>query len=283
VTARPAQSGGNDPHLSLGRVPVAHGVAELDFDSQAELRTPGGSQRYRNADLIGRLSDQLCIGTGMQQRKVRQDGGGVTSHSSSISAVIIEPRSTPPLSINLDPRAGRPSAHRSRPPHLVTELINFSDRDRRCSDMQMGEDSTAYGMTETSPVSCQTCADDDLERPTAAYRPLPPARRDQDHRSRERRERQARTTRESCAGYSVMLGYWNGEQRTREAIDADGWMHTLSRRWTCPSPDNWPAPTGGTTNGWLPCSLLFARSRRSLTLPLRPRRAYAADSSPPRS
>ena len=27
-------------------------------------------------------------------------------------------------------------------------------------------------------------------------------------------------------GYSVMLGYWEDEAKTREAIDADGWMHT---------------------------------------------------------
>ena len=27
-------------------------------------------------------------------------------------------------------------------------------------------------------------------------------------------------------GYSVMLGYWNDEAKTKEAVDADGWMHT---------------------------------------------------------
>ena len=27
-------------------------------------------------------------------------------------------------------------------------------------------------------------------------------------------------------GYSVMLGYWDDAERTAEAIDADGWMHT---------------------------------------------------------
>jgi hypothetical protein len=36
-------------------------------------------------------------------------------------------------------------------------------------------------------------------------------------------------------------------------------------------------PKDAPPNGWFPCSLLFTRSRRSLTLPLRPRRAYAAD------
>jgi fatty-acyl-CoA synthase len=27
-------------------------------------------------------------------------------------------------------------------------------------------------------------------------------------------------------GYSVMRGYWNEPERTREAIDAGGWMHS---------------------------------------------------------
>ncbi len=27
-------------------------------------------------------------------------------------------------------------------------------------------------------------------------------------------------------GYSVMLGYWDAPEKTAEAIDADGWMHT---------------------------------------------------------
>jgi fatty-acyl-CoA synthase len=34
-------------------------------------------------------------------------------------------------------------------------------------------------------------------------------------------------TGEICTrGYSVMLGYWNDPERTAEAIDATGWMHT---------------------------------------------------------
>jgi fatty-acyl-CoA synthase len=35
------------------------------------------------------------------------------------------------------------------------------------------------------------------------------------------------TTGELCTrGYSVMTGYWNDPERTAEAIDAAGWMHT---------------------------------------------------------
>ena len=67
---------------------------------------------------------------------------------------------------------------------------------KRCvNEMNMTEVAIAYGMTETSPVSCQTLIDDDLERRTAYYRPGPPARRDQDRRRRNRRGRRTRSDR----------------------------------------------------------------------------------------
>ena len=99
---------------------------------------------------------------------------------------------------------------------------------KRCvNDMHMAEVSIAYGMTETSPVSCQTRTDDDLERRTATIgrvhphvevKVVDPVTGD----TVERGEPGELCTR----GYSVMLGYWDDEEKTREAIDADGWMHT---------------------------------------------------------
>ena len=99
---------------------------------------------------------------------------------------------------------------------------------KRCiDDMHMAGASIAYGMTETSPVSCQTRADDDLERRTATIGSVHPHVEIKvvDPVSGETVERGE--TGELCTrGYSVMIGYWRDEEKTTEAIDAEGWMHT---------------------------------------------------------
>ena len=93
--------------------------------------------------------------------------------------------------------------------------------------MHMSEVTICYGMTETSPVSTQTGADDDLEHRTATVGHVHPHVEirvaDPDTgRTLPRGETGEFQTR----GYSVMLGYWNDPERTAEAIDAARWMHT---------------------------------------------------------
>ena len=99
---------------------------------------------------------------------------------------------------------------------------------RRCvEDMGMSAVSIAYGMTETSPVSCQTRGDDDFERRTSTIGRVHPHVEIKvvDPVSGETLERGE--TGEYCTrGYSVMLGYWNDQDKTKAAIDAEGWMHT---------------------------------------------------------
>jgi fatty-acyl-CoA synthase len=93
--------------------------------------------------------------------------------------------------------------------------------------MHMEDVTIAYGMTETSPVSTQTGADDPLERrvgtvgrvhPHVEVKVVEPGT----GRALPRGEPGELCTR----GYSVMLGYWNDPERTSEAIDAGRWMHT---------------------------------------------------------
>jgi fatty-acyl-CoA synthase len=93
--------------------------------------------------------------------------------------------------------------------------------------MSMPEVSICYGMTETSPVSTQTRADDSLDRrvstvgrvgPHLEVKVIDPASGMTVPRG---------TPGELCTrGYSVMLGYWEQPDKTAEAVDSAHWMHT---------------------------------------------------------
>ncbi|AIF46574.1 AMP-binding protein [Dyella japonica] len=97
---------------------------------------------------------------------------------------------------------------------------------RVVEDMHMSEVTIAYGMTETSPVSFQSTTSDPLERRVGSVGRIHP------HVEVKLVDEHGRvvprgTTGELCTrGYSVMLGYWEDEARTREAIDEARWMHT---------------------------------------------------------
>ncbi|MFI8277216.1 AMP-binding protein [Streptomyces sp. NPDC085929] len=93
--------------------------------------------------------------------------------------------------------------------------------------MGMREVSICYGMTETSPVSTQTRADDSVERRVSTVGRVGPHLEvkvvdPQSGRTVPRGEPGELCTR----GYSVMLGYWGEPERTAEAVDAARWMHT---------------------------------------------------------
>ncbi|TFI41479.1 AMP-binding protein [Rhodococcus sp. 1R11] len=93
--------------------------------------------------------------------------------------------------------------------------------------MGMTEVSICYGMTETSPVSLQTRSDDSIEQrvstvgrvgPHLEVKIVDPVLGETVPRGEAG---------ELCTrGYSVMIGYWEQPDKTAEAIDSDGWMHT---------------------------------------------------------
>ena len=95
------------------------------------------------------------------------------------------------------------------------------------SDMHMSDVTIAYGMTETSPVSTQTGADDPVERRVSTVGRVHPHVEVKvvDPTTGEVVDRGVPG--ELCTrGYSVMIGYWNDPERTAEAIDDEGYMHT---------------------------------------------------------
>ena len=94
------------------------------------------------------------------------------------------------------------------------------------SRMNMHEVTIAYGMTETSPVSTQCATDDPLERRVSTVGQVLPHIEikivDSEGLAVPRGTKGEFCTR----GYSVMKGYWNDPEKTAEAVDPGGWMHT---------------------------------------------------------
>jgi fatty-acyl-CoA synthase len=97
---------------------------------------------------------------------------------------------------------------------------------RVVAEMHMPEVTICYGMTETSPVSFQSRPDDPLDRRVSTVGRVHPHVQvkiiDVDGHVAPRGTAGELLTR----GYSVMRGYWGDPERTREVIDAGGWMHT---------------------------------------------------------
>jgi len=97
---------------------------------------------------------------------------------------------------------------------------------RVMNEMHMTDVTIAYGMTETSPVSFQTSINDPVEKRVNSVGRVHPHVQvkiiDEDGLVVPVGTRGELCTR----GYSVMLGYWDDEDKTHEAIDRAGWMHT---------------------------------------------------------
>ncbi|HEY4369419.1 MAG TPA: AMP-binding protein [Steroidobacteraceae bacterium] len=97
---------------------------------------------------------------------------------------------------------------------------------RVIEDMHMREVTICYGMTETSPVSFQSCTDDPIERRVSTVGTIHP-------------HVEVKVVDEAglvvpvgyrgellTRGYSVMHGYWDDTEKTRLCVDEQGWMHT---------------------------------------------------------
>ena len=97
---------------------------------------------------------------------------------------------------------------------------------RAFSLMHLSEVVIGYGMTETSPASFASATDDPIERRVSTVGRILP------HVEAKVVDAEGRIVPRGTAGelltrgYLVMLGYWEDEEKTREAIDEAAWMHT---------------------------------------------------------
>jgi fatty-acyl-CoA synthase len=95
------------------------------------------------------------------------------------------------------------------------------------ADMHMDEVTICYGMTETSPVSFQSGTDDPVDKRVATVGKVHPHVEVKVIDPDSDRIVPRGVPGELCTrGYVVMLGYWDNQAATDEAIDQARWMHT---------------------------------------------------------
>jgi len=97
---------------------------------------------------------------------------------------------------------------------------------RVIADMRMEQVVIGYGMTETSATVMITSPADPLERRVATVGRVVPHVEVKVVDERCEIVPRGQVGEICVRGYSIMLGYWGDPERTAEAIDADGWMHT---------------------------------------------------------
>lgn len=102
------------------------------------------------------------------------------------------------------------------------ELMKRVTRDMGAREITIG-----YGQTEASPLITQTRTDDPIElRVGTIGRPLPGVEVKIVHPETGEVLGDQQPGELCCRGHGVMLGYYNLPEKTAEAIDADGWLHT---------------------------------------------------------
>jgi fatty-acyl-CoA synthase len=246
------------------RVEVNAVMDELDFDDPINIQYTSGTTGFpkgatlthhnvlNNAHFIGELlgyteRDRICIPVPLYHCFGMVIGNlAATTHG----ACMVYPAEA------FDPEATLAACSLERctslygvPTMFIAELSHpsFADHDLRslrtglmagspcptevmkrvCSDMGVDEIGIAFGMTETSPVTTQVRRDDTLEHRCGTVGQVMPHAEIKIVDTGTGRAVPRGEPGEFCArGYMVMSGYWNDPERTAEAIDSSGWMHT---------------------------------------------------------
>jgi fatty-acyl-CoA synthase len=94
------------------------------------------------------------------------------------------------------------------------------------SRMNMREITVCYGMTETSPVSSQSLATDDIERRVSTVGTVHPHVEVKIVNEKGDVVPRGEPGELCTRGYSVMLGYWDCPDETARIIDAKRWLHS---------------------------------------------------------